>query len=433
VTATVAPPALGPAALDIVERCRRLEGGGLRTFVEDPPTVWNRASGCWVEDPDGTRWLDLYGGYAVAATGHAHPRVVEAIRGQAEELIHCPSAHPSRVRAEFLEALASIAPPGLDRILPAVTGAMANELALAIARTVHPGEVITFDGSYFGRAAGVVGLAGKPRFREALGLPEAGRRVPFPYPLRMGPGATDAAMESLDAVARETAVSAVIVEPVQGNGGVVIPPDDFLPRLRAFCDRTGCLLILDEIQSGCGRTGRMWAADHAGVIPDLMTVGKGVGGGMGVAAVLGRPDLLRWPPDAYSSTFLTNSVTLAAAAAAIAVLRDEDLPGRAARLGPAMLDGLRAGLVGIEPVAEVRGIGLWAGIELVDAQGRPDPGLAAAVVRKARGEGVLLGRGGDQEHVVKVSPPLIIEGDDLSTGVAAVARAIRATTAGGSS
>lgn len=418
----------GAASAAIVERLRRHEGGGLRTFVDDDPLVWHRAEGTWVEDADGRRYLDLYGGYAVAAIGYGHPAVVEAIRSQAGELIHCPSAHPSETRARFLEALASVAPDGMGASLPAVTGAMANELALALARTRRPGAtVVTFAGSYFGRSAGVVGLAGKARYREALSLPPAGRFAPFPYPYRMGADATDRSLDALEAIAADGEVGAVILEPVQGNGGVVIPPADFLPRLRAFCDRTGALLIVDEIQSGCGRTGRMWAFEHWGVGPDLLTVGKGIGGGMGVAAVLGRAELLDWRPDAYTSTFLTNAVNLAAASAAIAVLRDEGLIGRAARLGPMALEAMREELAGVDGVAEVRGLGLWLGVELADASGRPAPERARAAQRHARERGVLVGRGGYEEQVIKLSPALVIDEDELLHGIRTVAGCIGET------
>lgn len=427
------PPAV--ASDEVIARIRRLEGGGLRTFVEDDPIVWHRASGAYVEDADGRRYLDLYGGFAVGAIGYGHPAVVEAIRRQAGQLIHCPSAHPAAVRAEFLESLAAIAPAGLARILPAVTGAMANELAVALARTRRPnGAIVTFDGSYFGRSAGVVGLAGKARYREALGLPAAGRFVPFPYPFRMGPTATDVAMEALERQASAAGgggeIAAVMLEPIQGNGGIVIPPADFLPRLREFCDRTGALLIVDEIQSGCGRTGRMWAVEHTGVTPDVVTVGKGIGGGMGVAALLGREDLLTWRPDTYTSTFLTNAVTLAAAAAAMRVLREEDLPARAAHIGAPALARARELLEGVEAVGEVRGLGLWVGIELVDGEGRPDPVRAGRAVRLARERGVIAGRGGYEENVVKLSPALVIEEDDLLRGIETVADCVRAAAVG---
>jgi 4-aminobutyrate aminotransferase-like enzyme len=286
--------------------------------------------------------------------------------------------------------------------------------------------VITFEGSYFGRTIGVVGLAGKARYREALGMPPAGSFVPFPYPHRMGPDALAMTMARMERVVDEEGdPAAVIVEPIQGNGGVVVPPAGFLPALRELSDRTGALLIFDEIQSGCGRTGRMWACEHVGVVPDLMTVGKGIGGGLPVAAVLGRSEVMRWQPDSYTSTFLTNNLTMAAATAAVGVIREEGLPERAARLGPRMHRQLHELLDDVPGVAEVRGLGLWAGVELVDEDGRSDAELAAQVVRTARAEGVLVGRGGHAENVVKLSPPLVIDGKDLRHGVEIVAAAVR--------
>ncbi len=418
------------AGAEIAARLRRLEGGGLRTFAEDPPLVWDRAEGCWIYDADGRGYLDLYGGFAVAAIGYGHPKVVAAIRDQAGRLMHCPSAHPSRVRAEFLEALASIAPAGLGRFLPAMSGAMANEIAIALARTRGGGEIVTFSGSYFGRSAGTVGFAGKARYREALGLPPAGPFVPFPYPLRLGERATDIALEALERLSAPAGsggrIAAVILEPVQGNGGVVIPPPDFLRRLRAFCDRTGALMIVDEIQSGCGRTGRMWAVEHAGVTPDLMTVGKGIGGGVAVAAVMGRADLMTWPPDSYTSTFLTNNLNLAAAVGAIGVLRDERLAERAARLGQSALKRLAAALDGVPGVAEVRGCGLWFGVELAGHDGRPAAARAAAILRRLRDQGVIVGRGGYDDNVIKLSPPLVIDEALLARGLDQVAATIAA-------
>jgi 4-aminobutyrate aminotransferase-like enzyme len=409
-------------ASDIVDRLRKLEGGGLRTFAEDPPFVWENAKGCHVEDADGRRYLDLYGGFAVAAVGYGHPRVVEAIQRQAATLMHCPSAHPSRVRAEFYEALASIAPSGLDRFLPAITGAMANEMALLLARTRRPeGAIVSFAGSYFGRSVGTVGFAGKARYREALGIPAGGPFVPFPYPLRHGAAATDLTMQALEdlAASQRQPLAAVILEPIQGNGGVVIPPADFLPRLRAFCDREGALMIVDEIQSGCGRTGRYWSIEHNAVIPDLLTVGKGIGGGLAVAAVMGRGEAMTWKPDSYTSTFLTNNLNLSAAVAAIGVMRDEQLAGRAAAIGPTGLTRLKGALADAAGVREVRGIGLWYAAELTDS------GWAERAVKLARERGVIVGRGGYDDSVVKLSPALVIGEAELHAGIDMVAGAIR--------
>jgi 4-aminobutyrate aminotransferase-like enzyme len=418
--------------VEVIERCRRLEGGGLRTFAEDPPFAWERAEGATIWDAAGRAYTDLYAGFAVAAVGHQHPKVVAAVREQAGTLMHCPSAHPSRVRAEFLEALASIAPKGLDRILPAISGAMANEVAIAIARTRKPGgEFITFSGSYFGRSAGTVGFAGKARYRQALGVPPQAHMVPYPYPLRMGERASDVAIEAIERLAGPGGgagpIAAIILEPIQGNGGVLIPPADFLPRLRKLCDRLDALLIVDEIQSGCGRTGKMWAVEHAGVTPDLMTVGKGIGGGLAVAAVLGRAEVMNWPADSFTSTFLTNNLNLAAAAAAIGVLKEERLVERAARLGEAAGKRLRQSLGNLRSVAELRGIGLWFGIELTDRLGRPAAEQAKEAARRLRERGIVVGRGGHEDNVVKLSPPLVIEAGVLMEAIDQVAETIRET------
>lgn len=404
---------------EIARRIHALEGSGLRTFVEDPPFVWERAFGATIEDADGRRYTDLYGGFAVAAVGHQHPVVVEAIRRQAGELMHCPSAHPSRVRAEFLEAVASIAPTGLDRIVPAITGAMANEAALTIALARRPNApIVTFEGSYFGRSIGTVGLAGKDRYRRALGVPARAAFVPYPEAPE-GASGTDRVMGFLEELCSGAGglgtPAAIMLEPVQGNGGVVVPPPDFLPRLRELCDRTGALLIVDEIQSGCGRTGRMWASQLWEVRPDLMTVGKGIGGGVAAAALLGRDEPMSvLPQDAISSTFLTNNLNLAAAVAAIGVLRGEDLPTRAADLGDRVARPLLEPVADLAGVAELRGVGLWFGIRFTRADGEPDGARAAAVVRLARDAGIVVGRGGYADEVVKVSPPLVIEEADLN-------------------
>jgi 4-aminobutyrate aminotransferase-like enzyme len=413
----------------ITERLRRLEGGGLRTFLDPEPLVWDRAKGVRVFDADGNCYIDLYGGFAVAATGHGHPKVVQAIRDQAALLMHCPSASPSRVRAEFLEALAGIAPPGLTRFLPAVTGAMANELALLIARRNKPGaQIVTFSGSYFGRSIGTVGLAGKARYRDALGIPAAAHFVPFPFPLRMGPQATDETMIVLERLTGSAGgvgpVAAVILEPIQGNGGTIIPPPDFLPRLREFCDRQDAMLIIDEIQSGCGRTGKMWAFEHANITPDLVTVGKGIGGGVAVAAVMGSERSMRLDPDSFTSTFLTNNLNLAAAVAAIGVMREERLAERAARLARPCLERLRGRLHNIPGVAEIRGIGLWQGIELVLEDGKPDSSRVARIVTALRRRGYIVGKGGYDDNVVKLSPPLVIAEEELMAGLDAVCEMI---------
>lgn len=419
-------------ARDVIRRTKSREGAGMRSFIEDPPFVWERASGANIEDADGRRYVDLYSAFAVAAVGHQHPRVVEAVRRQAGDLMHCSSAYPSRVRADFYEALASIALPAHPRILPAITGSMANEAALTIARVRRPGAaVLAFEGGYLGRSFGTVGYAGKARYREAAGVPAQAQFAPFPD-ANDGPGALALTLTTLERlVDRAGGVgppAAIVVEPVQGNGGVVVPPDGFLPALRALCDRTGALLIVDEIQAGCGRTGRMWATEHSGVVPDLMTIGKGIGGGLAVAAVLGTDEAMSvLEPDTYSSTFLTNNLNLAASVAAIGVMRDDNLPARAAALAGDVANEKVATIASLPRVGPVRAKGLWYGLPIVDDDGRPDARRAKAISAAARERGVIVGRGGYHDEVVKLSPPLVIEPDDLASALDTLAAVMAET------
>ena len=221
-----------------------------------------------------------------------------AVRDQVGRLSHVSSASMSEARVAFEEALVAIAPEGLDRVLLGLSGSDANDTALKLARTLtgrH--EVIAFSGGYFGRGSGVIGLNGKARMREAAARAVDAHFLPYPYPYRWPAGPGDRAGEMALALVRHALedpasgigpVAAVVVEPVQGNGGVVVPPDGFLTGLRELCDRHGAVLIFDEVQGGFGRTGRTWAAEHWSVVPDLMTVGKGIGGGLALSAVVGR-------------------------------------------------------------------------------------------------------------------------------------------------
>ena len=407
---------------NVRERIRALEGTGLRTFWEPEPLVWARTEGCHVWDAEGRSYLDLYAGFAVANVGYCHPRVTEAIREQAGVMTHCPSAAPSEVRAQLYERLLAIAPPALDRVLLAITGAMANEMAVQLARAVTGRRnMITFSGEYPGRTAGTLRYTGKRAYREQFGIAAEAHFVPFPDPYR-SPWADDrnpgeAALGLLEHALTDPASgveppACVLVEPIQGNGGVVVPPNGVLRGLRELCDRTETVLVFDEIQCGFGRSGRMWAAEHEGVVPDLMTVGKGIGGGLPLAALLGRAELMTtWEPDAVSSTFLANALTAAAGCAAIDVLREEALVEHSARLGEHVLARLQNELGGHAAVGDVRGRGLFLGLELGDAE------LAGQARRALRERGVLVGRGGRYSNVLILAPPLVIEEDVLDGGL----------------
>jgi 4-aminobutyrate aminotransferase-like enzyme len=419
---------------EVRDRIRALEGGGMRTFADPDPTVWARAEGAHLWDEDGRRYLDLYAGFAVANVGHCHPRVTAAIRAQAGVLTHCPSAAPSRVRAELYERLVAIAPAGLTRVLCAVTGSLANELALALARAATGRSgVISFSGTYLGRTRGAVGMAGKHAYRAPVGARADAQFVPFPDPFRSPwAGGGDAGAIALGLVEQALAdpgsgvdpVAAVVLEPIQGNGGVLIPPPGFLAGLRALCDRHGALLVLDEIQCGFGRAGAMWACELEGVVPDLMTVGKGIGGGLALAAVLGREDVMTtWTADATTSTFLTNALNERAACAAIDVLREEELVERSRVLGERALARLRDGLAGSARVGEVRGRGLFLGIELGGAE--PDADGTRAARLALRDRGLIVGASGRHSNVLKLSPPLVIDEDELDGALDTIVEVLR--------
>jgi 4-aminobutyrate aminotransferase len=418
----IVTPYPGPRARATIERMRAVEGAGPRTGGDDAPLVVREASGSTLVDPDGNRFIDLAASFAAATIGHAHPEVVAAIRDQARSVSHVSSASISEPRVAFEEALIAIAPPGLDRVLLGLSGSDANDTALKLARTLTGRrEVIAFSGGYFGRAGGVIGLNGKATFRSSVGLEADAHFLPYPYPHRwpLGPGA-DAGEQALALVRHALEgpasgvgpVAAIVVEPVQGNGGVVIPPAGFLAGLRELCDQHGVVLVFDEIQSGFGRTGRAWAGEHWGVVPDLMTVGKGIGGGMAVSAVVGRQAFMQhWRPGTHTSTFMGNAVNLAAGLAAISVFRRERLAERSAAVGERMLERLRVALSDEPRVSEVRGLGLFAGIEIVtDRESRtPDPERSATIRRAAFDRGVLVGASGHAENVLKLCPPLTID------------------------
>jgi 4-aminobutyrate aminotransferase-like enzyme len=260
--------------------------------------------------------------------------------------------------------------------------------------------------------------AGKRAYREQFGVAAEAHFVPYPDPSHSpwdDPGGTVLALleQALtDPASGVEPPACVLIEPIQGNGGVVVPPAGFLRGVRELCSRTGTVLVFDEIQSGFGRSGRMWASEHEGVVPDLMTVGKGVGGGLALAALLGGSDLMTtWEPDAVTSTFLANALNAAAGCAAIDVLRDEGLVERSARLGALALERLERELADKPAVGDVRGRGLFLGIELADAE------LAGQTQRRLRERGVLVGRGGRHGDVLILAPPLVVEEEVLEGGL----------------
>jgi 4-aminobutyrate aminotransferase len=407
----IATPPPGPRAQAAAERDHLVTSpSNTRPY----PLVVRRASGCVIEDVDGNRYLDLTAGIAVCATGHCHPQVVEAIQRQSADLIHiCGSDFYYEPMIALAEKLAAIAPGGkAKRVLLTNSGAEAVEASIKLSRHATGRKwIIAFYGAFHGRTMGSLSLtASKVRQKE--------RFAPLvPMVAHADYGDVDAIEKKL--FKREVPpeeVAAIFVEPIQGEGGYIVPPDDFLPRLRALCDKHGILFVADEIQSGMGRTGRMFAVDHWNVVPDIVCLAKGLASGMPLGAVVAGAEVMNWPPGSQGSTFGGNPVSCAAALATIELI-EQSLMRNAADLGRGAMDKLNqmAGRHGC--IGEVRGRGLMIGVEFVrDAASRePNPELRDRVVNEAFSRGLaMLGCG---DAAIRISPPLCITRKQLDTGL----------------
>ena len=377
-------------------------------------TVEWEAEGVVVRDVYGREYLDFSGGPAVFVLGHRHPRVVQAVVDQIQRMPMSVRAMPRRPEAELAALLAELTPGDLRYSFFCNSGAEAVEGALKLARlaTGRTAFVAT-EGAFHGKTFGALSATGRDKYRKPFEpLVPGFRHVPF--------GDAEAMAEAVD-----EEVAAVIVEPVQGEGGVRVPPDDYLPRVREICDRAGALLIVDEVQTGLGRTGRMFACEHWGVVPDVLTLAKGLGGGvMPLGAFVARPHL--WEafsedPYLHSSTFGGNPVACAAGVATLRVLVEENLPERARRMGALLVSGLQE-VAARHPrwVREVRGKGLLVGVEFSD----PDVALLASAEAIARG--VIFFFSLNRPEVVRLAPPPIVEGHHVKRACAVLDEALRA-------
>ena len=429
VHAAVKMPLPGPEARKIVELDHQFVSP---SYTRPYPLVVRSALGAMVEDVDGNRFLDMNAGIAVTAAGHCHPRVVEAIQRQASELIHMSGSDfyyeglPTLARK-----LAESAPSHKERgdeekkVFFCNSGAEAVEGAIKLARHyTGRDKLIAFHGAFHGRTLGALSLtASKPVQREGFSplLPGV-FHLPYPNLYRRPDGvspedwgvtcARAIETELFHSLAPRDEVAAIVVEPVQGEGGYLVPPATFLPELRRIADENGIMLVFDEVQSGVGRTGKMWACEHFGVAPDILTAAKGIASGMPLGALIAPGRIMSWPPGSHASTFGGNPVSIAAALATIELL-EGGLIANAARVGGGMIERLATWPGKYPQVGSVRGLGLMIGIELVNdpatnnpATKEPAAELRDCVVKRVFEKGVLiLGCG---ESTVRLSPPLII-------------------------
>ena len=436
----------GPRSLALAENLRRHESRNVTFLASDWPIFWQRADGVNVWDADGNRFLDLTSAFGVCGLGHGNAPVREALTAQAGELMHAMGdVHPTAVKAELCARLSALTferwGRGDGKVILGNSGFEAIEAALKTSM-LHSGKpgVIAFTGGYHGLGFGALAATGIPFFREPFRaqLREFATFLPYPHCYRCPfgvredfrtegaecPNCSTPCLEKLHDQIEETIakreIGAILVEPVQGRGGCVVPPRDFLPMLRALCDTHKILLIADEIYTGFNRTGKLFACDHFGVVPDLVCVGKALTGAFPLSACVGRGDIMdAWPPSTgealHTSTFLGNPMGCAMALASLTQHADPAV----ARLVRERGGKLRAALEALRSphIGHVRGLGLMLGVELIEPASRdlrPATALALAIVKSALRDGLLLLADSPTGNVLSFAPPFTIGDDEIA-------------------
>jgi 4-aminobutyrate aminotransferase/(S)-3-amino-2-methylpropionate transaminase len=429
----------GPRSREILARKRRVVAGPLAVVV---PVVIEDARGATITDVDGNTFLDLAGGVGCLNVGHAHPRVVAAAQEQLERFAHTDfTVVPYEVYVELAERLLGLTPiSGPTKAAFFNAGAEAIENAIKLARSyTGRSAVIAFEGAFHGRTLLALSLTSKAHpYKAGLGpfAPEV-YRVPFPNDYR-GPDSRTALEELERAFTTQVAaeeVAAIVIEPVQGEGGFVVCPPEFMIGLRRLCDERGIVLVVDEVQTGFARTGRFFAIEHYGVEPDLIAVAKSIAAGLPLSGVLGRAAIMDAPSEsAIGGTYVGNPVAQAAALAVLDVIEEEGLVDRASDLGETIRARMESWRDCFEPIGDVRGLGAMLAVELVGdrATKQPAPDLAAAIIEQAARHGLLLLKAGIHSNCIRVLLPLVISEAELEEALDVWEDALDATLTPGS-
>ena len=430
----------GPKARAIIERDDQVISP---SYTRTYPLVAERGEGAIVEDPDGNRFLDFAAGIAVVSTGHCHPKVVKAIQEQAAKLIHMSGTdfyYENMVQlAEKLAKLAAAMGSGRgpQRVYFGNSGTEAIEAAIKLAR-YHSGrgQFVAFVGAFHGRTMGSLALTASKSVQKKGFFPvmPGVHHVPYAYCYRCSYGKTpdSCGVECVKAIETELfrttvpaqEVAAIFVEPIQGEGGYVVPPRKFFDELRRLADRHGILVVADEVQSGMGRTGKMFASEHFGLEPDIVALAKGIASGMPLGAMVARAEVMDWKPGAHASTFGGNPVAVAASLATIELL-EQELVDNASFIGARLMDKLRDLPQRFPIVGDVRGLGLMIGIELVRDQETKEraPDLRDKLVQMCFERGLLvLGAG---PNTIRLCPPLVINKDQADFAAQTIEECLR--------
>ena len=432
----------GPRSRDLLAR---RTSSVPRAVWSTAPVFVRAAQGAVIEDVDGNRFIDFGAGLAVLNAGNAAPEVVEAVQRQADAYTHtCFHVTMNEPYVALAERLNALVPgTGPNQTLLVNSGAEAVENAVKIARAATGrSAVVAFDHAFHGRTMMAMSLTAKVMpYKQGFGpyAPEV-HRLPFSYPYRCprgepaercGPACADHAIREMERIGSET-IACVVVEPVQGEGGFIVPAPEFIPRLAAFCRDRGILLVADEVQTGFGRTGTWFGIEHAGVVPDLVVTAKALGGGLPVGAVTGPAEIMdRIHVGGLGGTFGGNPVACAAALASIDAIERHGLVERAARLGEILLPRLRELRDRVEAVGDVRGLGAMVAIELVeDRAGKtPAKALATRVIEECIGQGLIVLKAGTFDNVVRLLPPLSIAEDLVDEGLGILEKSLASATA----
>jgi 4-aminobutyrate aminotransferase len=419
----------GPNARRVIEQDGRYASP---SYIKEYPLVVERGEGAMVEDVDGNRYLDCMTGIAVASTGHAHPKVVAAIKNAAEKFLHiCATDFYYPAFADLCERLARLGPgPDTKRVFLTNSGTEAIEGAIKLARShTRRSNIIAFSGAFHGRSLGAISLnSSKVKYRRNFGpLVPGVYHLPYANPYR--PSAwREAADELFQQRVAPDEVAAVFMEPVLGEGGYVIPPREFLEYWRAFCDEHGAVLVFDEVQSGVGRTGHMWASQTLGVVPDVTLSAKGLGSGMPIGAIIAKESVMTWEAGTHGSTFAGNPVCCAAALATLDLV-EGGLAENAREVGAYILNALVDLKEKHDVIGDVRGAGLMIGVEFVRNRETKEPfeTLVPMLEREAFSRGLLLLSCG--RSVIRLCPPLTIDREDVDTAVRILDESLTAVSA----
>jgi 4-aminobutyrate aminotransferase-like enzyme len=425
-------------AKKVIELLCEYESRNVMFFEQDGswPIVWERAKGVHVWDANGKKYLDLTAAFGVAAAGHANPNVVRAGQKQMAKLLHAMGdVHPHALKAELARELSRLTferwTQKTGKTIFSNSGFEAVESALKTAiLTTKKNGIIAFEDAYHGLGYGALNATHRKFFRGPfrLQLREFGNFAKFPSAKNELP----ALETNLRHIFRRQKIGAILVEPIQARGGINVPPKDFLPLLRKLCDESGALLIADEIYTGFGRTGKWFACEHSGVVPDLICLGKALTGGFPLSACVGRADLMdaAWPASTgeaiHTSTFLGHPVGCAMALAQISEIRRLQLCARSAELGKFLLAEL--GLIQNSKFKiqnSIRGLGLMAGVELTFPDGKPATELALSAIKKLLHRGYIFLPEGEHANVISFTPPLTISKAQLAEAVGALAEVLR--------